>query len=153
MRFLHPLFLLLWAASVVTYVLGVSLPMITTQRLFILHDDYSVLDVIATLYREDEIPLAGVIALFTIAIPIAKLTVLGLAVFADRPTGANRFLHAAHAFGKWSMIDVMLIALVIFAMKTSGVADALTNSGFYYFTASVALSLALSQALLLRKYR
>ena len=153
MRFLHPLFLALWMTSAVTYVLGVCLPMITTKRLFILSDDYSVLDLIATLYQESEIILACVVALFTIAIPVAKLTVLGLAVLADRPVGANRFLRAAHAFGKWSMIDVMLIALVIFAMKTSGVADALTNAGFYYFTASVVLSLVLSQALLLRKNR
>jgi paraquat-inducible protein A len=42
------------------------------------------------------------------------------------------------AVSKWSMMDVLLVALVIFAAKTSGLADAFTQPGLWFYATSVA---------------
>ena len=44
----------------------------------------------------------------------------------------------------WSMLDVVLVALVIFAAKTSGVATAITKPGLWFFAASAVLTVAAS---------
>jgi paraquat-inducible protein A len=43
--------------------------------------------------------------------------------------------------GKWSMLDVLLLALVIFYVKTSALTDAVSMSGIYMFAASVVLTM------------
>ena len=40
----------------------------------------------------------------------------------------------------WSMLDVVLVALVIFAAKTSGLATAATKPGLWFFAASALLT-------------
>lgn len=49
------------------------------------------------------------------------------------------------AMSKWSMLDVVLVALVIFAAKTSGLAKAFTMPGLWFFAASAILTAAASQ--------
>ena len=44
------------------------------------------------------------------------------------------------ALSKWSMLDVVLVALVIFAAKTSGLADAASRIGLWFFAASSLLT-------------
>ena len=39
---------------------------------------------------------------------------------------------------KWSMMDVLIVAIVIVAAKTSGFADAFTQPGLWYYVISVA---------------
>ena len=40
------------------------------------------------------------------------------------------------------MLDVVLVALVVFAAKTSGLATAITKPGLWFFAASVILTAA-----------
>ena len=45
-------------------------------------------------------------------------------------TGHSGWLRA---LSNWSMLDVVLVALVIFAAKTSGLATAFTQPGLWFF--------------------
>ena len=38
---------------------------------------------------------------------------------------------------KWSMMDVLLVALVVFAAKTSGLATAISQPGIWFYALSV----------------
>ncbi|MEO0329087.1 MAG: paraquat-inducible protein A, partial [Pseudomonadota bacterium] len=51
----------------------------------------------------------------------------------------------ASALAKWSMLDVLLVALAIFAAKTSGLANAITQPGLWFFALS-AITVALATA-------
>jgi paraquat-inducible protein A len=42
--------------------------------------------------------------------------------------------------GKWSMMDVMLVAIVIVAAKTSGMASAFTQPGLWFYAASAIMT-------------
>lgn len=80
------------------------------------------------------------VALFSIAFPIAKLAVLHILAFAQRNECSAGVPPWLSVLGKWSMLDVLLVALVIFAAKTSGIAAALTQPGLWFFAASTLLS-------------
>jgi paraquat-inducible protein A len=47
---------------------------------------------------------------------------------------------------KWSMMDVLLVALVIVAAKTSGIASAFTQPGLWFYAGST-VAVTLCQAL------
>ena len=51
------------------------------------------------------------------------------------------------ALANWAMMDVVRVALVIFAAKTSGLATAFTLPGLWFFALSVVLTVGASALL------
>ena len=43
--------------------------------------------------------------------------------------------------GKWSMLDVLVLALMIFYIKSNGIADASSQPGIYFFFGAVLLTM------------
>lgn len=130
-------------SATVAYTLGITLPLIEVKRLFVLTDTPSLLGIIAGLWLESDRALAIVIALFSVVFPACKLIVLHLAAYGGAP-GGHRIPAVFRAMSNWSMLDVVLVALVIFAAKTSGVATAITKPGLWFFAASAVLTVAAS---------
>jgi len=90
-----------------------------------------------------------VLVLFTIGFPAIKLSVLG-AVWWQRgrdESRADRLLPWVASFGKWSMLDVFVVAILIVTIKSAGVARVSVGLGVYLFTASVVLTQTLSHRL------
>ncbi|WP_349358186.1 paraquat-inducible protein A [Stappia sp.] len=127
-----------------SFALGLVLPLMRFERLFLLEDRPSLLDIVAGLWRDGDAALATVIAAVSIVFPALKI----LLVHVTALTGARtRPLAVMNALGKWSMMDVMLVALVIFAAKSSGLAAAATLPGlWFYATATFATALAATLA-------
>ena len=44
-------------------------------------------------------------------------------------------------FGRWSMLDVFLVALMVIAIQVSLIGEVTTHTGLYVFTAAVVLSM------------
>jgi paraquat-inducible protein A len=76
---------------------------------------FSVVGSIVTLFREGEVLVATVIFLFSVIFPLAKLLVL--AQFALAPEGKKHGRATLEWFGKYSMVDVFVVALVVLAVK------------------------------------
>ncbi len=128
------------------FALGLVLPIATFERLFFLTERPSLLEIVASLWTGSDYFLAIVIALFSIAFPAAKLLVLHMAS-AD---GAQRHLvHRAGALSKWSMMDVLVVALAVFAAKTTGLASAAAQPGIWFYGVAALLSAVI--AILLKK--
>jgi paraquat-inducible protein A len=51
-----------------------------------------------------------------------------------------RLIAAVESFGKWSMLDVFVVALVIFALKAGSFTDATTAPAVYSFIAAILLT-------------
>ena len=128
---------LLLPAATACFVLGLTLPLLELERLLVLTDRPSLLQLVTGLWSDGEQLLAGAVALFSVVFPMAKLAALHVAVVAGTP---RRSLQMLGALGKWSMMDVMLVALVIFAAKTSGLATAITQPGLLFYAGAVVLS-------------
>ena len=127
----------------VLFPLGLILPMIETQSFLVFREHYSLLQSIAALIETQDYVLAGVIGVFSILFPILKvlsLAFLNMAAPKNLSSGTLKFLEA---LGKWSMMDVLLVALVVFSAKTSGLAEASALPGLWFYgTATTASVLA-----------
>lgn len=108
---------------------------------------YSVLSGAWELFNANEIFLAVVIVLFSVAFPCAKL--ISLFILCHDGAECSRELHfKAHAFlGKWSMLDVFVIALLVVSLKLGDMVNVEIHSGIYLFAASVILTMSLTHLL------
>ncbi|MGI9405213.1 MAG: paraquat-inducible protein A [Hyphomicrobiaceae bacterium] len=136
------LHLTIFAAAFCLY-LGVTEPVLKLNRLYFLTDEHSMWSVVQALFAKNELFLAGIIFVFSIVFPAMKLFYLLVAALMPEHASEDRKRLMAWMswLGKWSMLDVLVLALVIFYAKSNDFADAATLPGIYYFTASVVLTM------------
>ena len=128
-------------AASVCLALGVSLPIIKLTKYVFWSTEHSLMTTVWILIRENQLFLGITVLLFSIVFPILKLFYLVLV--STLPAAEIRRLgfrlRALEWLGKWSMHDVLVMALMIFFIKSQGVYDAASLTGVYFFTAAVVL--------------
>ncbi|MCV9966359.1 paraquat-inducible protein A [Pararhizobium sp. BT-229] len=139
MRLITPLFLVL---SAFFLALGLVLPLVRFEKLVFFDETPSLLGIVSSLWGEGNQMLAIIVALFSIVFPFAKLIAVAFeaTVPADDKAAKGMVSRLLPILGKWSMMDVMLVALVIFAAKTSGMAEAFTQPGLWFYAGSAVLT-------------
>ncbi|QRM56562.1 paraquat-inducible protein A [Sinorhizobium sp. BG8] len=129
---------LLLVFSAFSLALGLVLPLVRFEKLYFFSETPSLVEVVHSLWLQQDYALATVVALFSLVFPVVKL--VGIAFEAVVPRdGADHdrlFARILPLLGKWSMMDVMLVALVIVAAKTSGLASAFSQPGLWFYAAS-----------------
>ncbi|MRG56575.1 paraquat-inducible protein A [Phyllobacterium sp. SYP-B3895] len=146
-RFIIPI--LLFVATF-TLALGLTMPLMNVSKLYFFDESPSLLDIIGSLWRSGDWFLALTVLLFSVILPVAKLGVAQMA--AAQVPAASRALHRwVGLLSKWSMLDVLLVALVIFGAKTSGLATAIAQPGLWFFTASAILSAVAAHLIVARE--
>ncbi|NVK34494.1 MAG: paraquat-inducible protein A [Rhodobacteraceae bacterium] len=113
-----------------SFALGITLPLMVFEKFFLFEERHSLLAVLTSLWEGDEFVLAVLIALFSIGFPAIKIILLHVASLSG---SKSRSLHLLSIISKWSMLDVMLVALVLFAAKTSGIASATILPGLWFY--------------------
>lgn len=137
------LIFVLTLAAAVCLVLGLTLPVVKLTRLYFWTDTHSLTSIISALYYTDEVFLACVIFVFSIVFPAFKLLYIILAgtlVTVD-PGRRGTWFKRIEWLGKWSMLDVLVLALLVFYAKSTQLADAVALPGIYFFAASVILTM------------
>jgi paraquat-inducible protein A len=118
---------------------GIFFPFFHVTKFWLFDDAVSVVAGIITLFREGEYFLFAVLTVFTLVFPCAKLGLLAI-IWTERDHNLSR-VHRLHQWvehlGKWSMLDVFVIAILIVAMKSAAVAEIHIGAGLYLFTFSV----------------
>jgi paraquat-inducible protein A len=131
------------AVAGIMLVFGWTLPIMTISKLVFFAERISILDGIVVLWREEQVFLCLVVALFSILFPALKLSAalwLWYGVDAGNSTLAVS-LDRLEIFGRWSMLDVFLVALMVIAIQVSLIGEVTTHAGLYVFTAAVVLSM------------
>jgi paraquat-inducible protein A len=133
--------------SAVFLLLGLVLPIIQVDRLFLFSQTPSLIDLVRGLLEDGDWGLALLIGLFSIVFPAAKLVLVlcreaGLILRGEGRMGI--FGRALPHLSKWSMMDVMLVAIAIFAAKTSGLATAVAQPGLWFYAGSAIMTGLLS---------
>ena len=134
-------------AASVSFALGITLPVMEVERLFVFSDTPSLAGIVAGLWGTADYGLAAIVLAFSIVLPLAKLTALHLALV-NGPAGVeheSRLPRWLHMLANWSMLDVVLVALVVFAAKTSGLASAASRPGLWFFAVSAVLTAVLAK--------
>jgi paraquat-inducible protein A len=132
-------------ASLVLLVTGAVSPLLTTERFYFFSNTFSLISGLQQLVANDQLLLAVVVCLFSLCVPIVKAVVIWTA--ASPGASRSRLLVLAERFGKWSMLEVFIAALLIIALKLGPVVDATLHYGAWLLAASVLLSGVASQFL------
>ncbi len=129
--------------AAVCLVLGLTLPVIKLTRLYFWTDTHSILSILSALWEGGEIFLAGVIFVFSILFPALKLVHIAMAgtLITFDPARRSRWFKRIGWLGKWSMLDVLILALLVFYAKATEFADATALPGVYFFAASVFMTM------------
>jgi paraquat-inducible protein A len=127
----------------VLLVLGWTLPIMTVEKLWFLSERVSILQGALELWRHGDLFLCAVIVIFSVAFPLLKL---GLALFLwyQADTGGALLVRALgwiEQLGRWSMLDVFVVALLVVAIQASLISDVAMHAGIYVFTAAVVVSI------------
>jgi paraquat-inducible protein A len=126
-------------AALALFGTGIFFPFFHVTKFWVFESSVSVVGGIITLFHEGEYFLFAILTLFTLVFPCVKLGLLGV-IWVDRQhdlARVRRLHHWVEVFGRWSMLDVFVVAILIVAMKSAAVADIHIGSGLYLFTFSV----------------
>lgn len=124
------------------YFAGIFTPFTTVNKLWIFNNQISVYHGLVVLWNAGELFLFLILFVFTICFPFIKINCL-LALWlypglqADRARAFYRFVST---MGKWSMLDVFVVAILVLTVKSTGVASIRVSDGFFLFFLSVMLT-------------
>jgi paraquat-inducible protein A len=129
--------------ATVFFALGVMLPAIRFTTVFVWTNQHSVATIIWALWKNEEFFLCFVIFMFSIFFPFLKLFyLLTLVTSPDMPSEfRNKSISAMEWLGRYSMTDVMVLALMIFYINASGYTEATVLPGIYFFAASAIMTM------------
>ncbi len=138
---------MLMAGAVLCLLPGLTLPVVKLTWLYFFDNKHSILSVIWVLFQDREYLLSGVLLIFSILFPLTKLGYLLVLYFRrlNNYLPGPRLLYILSWLGRWSMLDVLVLALVVFYTKQTGVADATVLPGIYFFALSVLLTMWASE--------
>lgn len=121
------------------------LPFMTVLQFVWLSEEVSLFTGLIELLESGNLFLFVIILLFCVAFPLFKLGLALFLWFIAVGGQAARVLAWMETLGKWSMLDVFVVALSVVALNLSLVTDVELHAGIYLFTAAVLLSMLLVQ--------
>ena len=141
-RYEVPAFIVLATLLLLT---ALSLPLLTIEKsVFWRHwkNTYSVFTGVVGLVEQGDYVLAGVIFFFSMVFPFGKLGALWL-MWAVKLADAQRaaILHWLGIVGKWSMLDVFIVAIIVVAAKLKTLTTVEPRIGVYLFGLAIICSM------------
>src|SRR5260221_7021303 len=124
------------------FIAGIVLPFTTVTKLWLFENQISVCRGLVVLWDAGELFLFLILFVFTICFPFVKINAL-LALWLYPGLTAHQagtFFKFVSNMGKWSMLDVFVVAILVLTVKSGGVASVKVQSGFFLFFLSVMLT-------------
>ena len=137
---------LLILGALACLVIGVTAPLLTLEKMYFFENTVSLLSTVNELYFQKEWFLFIIIAVFSLCVPILKITslLLILNLSYSKDSLLDKALHIIETVGKWSMLDVFVVALLLVSVKLGVLAKVEVHYGLYAFATSVLLTMGLS---------
>ena len=142
-------------AAIAVLAVGVSTPFVEMTTLGRTRS-FGVVSGVLELFRRGETLLGVVLGVFSVIFPFVKL--LAILAATSRlallsPRGRHLLARLAVLTGKYSLLDLLVVAVMIVIVKFDGLAEVSARVGVVWFTAAILLSLASGLLLDLRKLR
>lgn len=137
------LFKCLTLTAAVLIIVGMLAPLITLKKYVVVENTFSLLSGTIQLFKDGQWFLFIVITLFSVLLPVAKLAVLYrvLSVTSGNETRGERYLRWIHSLGKWSMLDVFVVAILLVTVKLGFIASVELHYGIYAFAMAILLTM------------
>ena len=134
------------AAALILYIPAITLPVMTLERLG--HESIaSIWSGAIGLFSEGHYAIGATIVLFSIVSPLTKLSALFVLSFGARALSKRAraaTYHAIDFIGRWGMLDVLLVAVLVAAVKLGDLVQVTPGPGVVVFGLVVLLSLLAS---------
>jgi len=124
--------------------IGIVAPCISVSELGQQHA-YSLIDGIEQLFARGNYFLATLLLAFSVIFPYAKLLAILICTSRLAPLSAktrHRLHWLASVTGRYSLLDILVVAIIIVVIKFDDVAEAKALAGTYWFCAAVFVSMA-----------
>lgn len=133
---------LLAASALAFYLPALTLPMLRIEKLGHLNED-SLFHGVISLLSKGYLFVGVIVLLFSIVLPLLKLvTIVLLCLKALRHSEHKAMAyHAVEFLGKWGMMDVMLVAILVAYVKLGDLVEIHAGTGIVAFAVMVLLSL------------
>ena len=132
---------LLIFVSFILFTLGALSPLMTVKKWFILENTFSLLSGLMQFFHAGQYILFVIVTAFTLLIPLTKMILITVVTNTSSWTEIGRYkiIHWISLIGKWSMIDVFIVAIMVVVGKFRGVAEVEIHYGLYAFALSIIL--------------
>lgn len=130
-------------ASAAFLTVGWLVPIMTVRRLLFFEDRVSVIQALEVLWERGQFLLFFIMLIFSMLLPLVKLF-LAFNLWRGTDARCKNFeisLKRAEILGRWSMLDVFLMALAVAAVNLSLIADVHLHWGLYALVGGIVLSL------------
>jgi paraquat-inducible protein A len=133
---------LLLTGALGLFIAGIFRPFTSVTKLWVFDNQISVFSGLITLWQASELFLFLILFVFTVIFPFVKINamlVLWLWPRLDNERAQKLFGFVSH-MGKWSMLDVFIVAILVLTVKSGGLASIKVQDGFFLFFLSVMLT-------------
>lgn len=127
------MFLLL--LSTIMLLVGIFAPMMTLSKFVWIENRFSLFAGTLQLFVDGQYFLFLILLSFSILLPVAKLILLFRFWYADSSTcdQLQHFMNWITHYGKWSMLDVFVVALLLVIVKLGALATVQVHYGIYMY--------------------
>lgn len=141
----HTLLNVYWAIISLMLIIGVSQPMFTFTHFYFFDDTFSLFSGIFHLLNQGELILFVLLFSFSLLMPAIKMLMLLYTINAKTMFNKTqqRYLNRIALIGKWSMLDVFVVAIMAVTIKLSMVAQVTIHYGLIVFSIGVVASMIL----------
>jgi paraquat-inducible protein A len=137
-------------SAFILFVIGIFAPILTFKKFLVFSSKVSIISGLLQLLSEGHHILFALIFIFSIVFPLVKLVLL-FRLWNGRVlhgSGYEKLLRWIAQYGKWSMLDVFVAALLIITIRLGAVAQVEVHFGLYAFAASVILTMLATSKIL-----
>jgi len=133
-------------AALIFYIPAILLPMLRVERMGHTHES-SLIAGVVTLLSDGHLLVGLVVLVFSVILPPVKLMILlmlSVGGMGLRQHHRAQTFHVVEFIGRWGMLDVMLVAVLVAFVKLGDLVDIHPGPGVVAFTTCVVLSLLAS---------
>jgi paraquat-inducible protein A len=130
--------------STVLLLVGIFAPMMTLSKFIWIENEFSLFAGTLQLYIDGQYLLFLILLLFSIVLPVAKIILLFRFWYADSSScqQLQHFMSWISHYGKWSMLDVFVVALLLVIVKLGVLATVQVHYGIYMYAVAGLLIMA-----------
>lgn len=144
-----------WAlvlAAAICYIPANLLPVMVSNTFAGAEDD-TILSGVIYLYSSGSWPLALIVLIASVMVPVGKLLALGYVLAAiqrGRAVGQQermRLYRIVHIIGKWSMLDIFVVTFTVALVQLPPLMSVVPGEGVLFFAAVVVLTMIAAESL------
>lgn len=136
--------LALMLAAALLYAYGITAPTLTLEKFVVIEKTYSVLNGVLDFWARGQWFLFLVVGGFSLCLPAIKMVLLlFVLLLPPSPPGLlRRLVDYVDRIGRWSMLDVFVVATLVTSVQLGALAEVTIHDGIYAFGGCVLAPLA-----------